>query len=428
MDDNVLWLDKQLNIGLWWNYYNGVHRKMLKARHGIDDNLTVNLVRLAVDKVVSYLFGKGLHFEVGAEGMDEQDAYLVDVWGANRQSLLLQQVGTSGAVAGHVFLKILEGDPPRLINLDPSVIQVGVNPDDYTEVRAFRMEWLSRDSSGEKIKRIQVIARENEQAWSITDSVQRVDAPNQATVVNQVVWKYPFAPIVHCQNLPRPFEFYGVSDVEQLIALQDTVNFTVSNIGKILRLHGHPKTIGSGFTAKELQTSPDEMFILPSPDAKVYNLEMQSDLSSSIEFYKRLIEAWHEIARIPTVSAGNLDNVGSLSGVALRILYEPLIELVESKRETYGAMLVELNQNLLAMRFGGAPGDYSVRVVWSELLPRNMTEEAQVALLKQQIGVSQETLLRELGYDPELEARRRNVTSTDAADQLLVAMERRAVQ
>jgi len=91
-------------------------------------------------------------------------------------------------------------------------------------------------------------------------------------------------------------------------------------------------------------------------------------------------------------------------------------------------MLTELNQDLLAMKFGGAPGDYDVRVVWPELLPRNMTEETQAALLKQQIGVSQETLLRELGYDPELEAQRRQVTSTDAADQLLTAMERRAAQ
>lgn len=423
--DNVLWLDKQLSVGEWWNYYNGKHRKMLKIRHGVDDNLTVNLVRLAVDKVVSYLFGKGLRFEVGAEGRDEFDEYLDRLWQANRQPLLLQQIGTSGAVAGHVFVKILEGDPARLVNLDPSMIQVGVNPDDYTEVLAFRMEWLSYDSRGDKLKRIQQIARENEQAWTIQDSVQRVDAPQQATVVNQVIWKYPFPPIVHCQNLPRPFEFHGVSDVEQLIALQDTVNFTVSNIGKILRLHGHPKTIGTGFTAKELSTSPEEMLILPSADAKIFNLEMQSDLSSSIEFYKRLIDAWHEIARIPSVSVGNLDNVGSLSGVALRILYEPLLELIESKRETYGAMLTELNQCLLAMKFGGSPSDYGVRVVWPELLPRNVAEETQNAILKQQIGVSQETLLRELGYDPGLESQRRNVTSADAADQLLTAMERR---
>lgn len=419
---NLLWLSNTIDAAQAWDYYDGKHRKMLKVKRGIDDNLTVNLIRLAIDKTTAYLFGKGVQFKTGDE---TQDAWLAEVWAQNKRALFLQQLGVTGAVVGHCFIKIAprENAAPRLTLLDPMIVKVGIEPDDYQTVNGYELTWQSKDERGDAVTRIQTIERASDAAWTITDKQQRGNAP--ATVLNQVVWAYPFAPILSGQNLPRAHQFFGQSDVAQLFALQDVVNFTASNIGKILRLHAHPKTIGTGFATKQLDTSPDEMLVLPSADAKVFNLEMQSDLASSIAFYGKLLEAWHELARIPAVSTGTLSDVGALSGTALRILYEPLLELVESKQQTYGDLLRDVNRALLAIGLGGDYASYQVDVKFPELLPRNAKEETETALLKQQVGVSTPTLLGELGYNAETELAQSEATSADAAAQMLTALERR---
>jgi len=114
-----------------------------------------------------------------------------------------------------------------------------------------------------------------------------------------------------------------------------------------LKYHGHPKTWGKGFEAAELRIAVDETVVLPSPDAELHNLEMLNDLSSAIDFYKRLKEALHETSQIPEVALGKLESTNGLSGLALQILYQPLIEKTETKRQLYGEMLVDLNRRML---------------------------------------------------------------------------------
>ncbi len=51
--------------------------------------------------------------------------------------------------------------------------------------------------------------------------------------VSDVRWPYAFAPIVDCQNLPAPNEYWGVSDIEDdLIEITDASNFIMSNLVK----------------------------------------------------------------------------------------------------------------------------------------------------------------------------------------------------
>jgi len=149
---------------------------------------------------------------------------------------------------------------------------------------------------------------------------------------------------------------------------------------------------------------------------------MQSDLASSIELYKRLREALHEISRIPEVATGKLETTGQLSGSALQILYQPLLEKTETKRRTYGDMLVELNRRLLAM--GGFGDEVFTTIHWPELLPFDPMQERQAALIDQQLGVSNDTLLQRLGYDPDLERQKREVSGDQLGDQLLTAFDR----
>jgi len=132
----------------------------------------------------------------------------------------------------------------------------------------------------------------------------------------------------------------------------------------------------------------------------------------------------HEISQIPEVATGKTEGIGALSGVAMAILYQPLLEKTEDKRGTYGEMLIELNRRLLAL--GGFGEENRTVLHWPELLPSDPLQERQTLMLDQQLGASQDTLLTKAGYDPDLERQKREVRSKELGEKLLTDFEQGA--
>jgi hypothetical protein len=407
-----------------WRAYHGQQPKPLRVRPGQpDDNVVVNYCRVIVDKGVSFLFGQDLRFELDEVAETEAEQWLAACWRANRKMTTLQKLALNGAIAGHAFIKIVPQQPyPRLVVLDPATVAVTWDPDDLEQVVRYRIQYPAIDpQTGKPITVRQLIARDGP-TWQITDQRSPADRTVWQTV-SETVWPYPWPPIVDCQNLPCPNEFWGISDLEDdLLQLNASINFVFSNLARIIRFHAHPKTWGRGFSANQLNVAVDETIVLPSPDASLQNLEMTSDLASSIQLLQRLREALHEIARVPEVATGRLERAGALSGVALQILYQPLIEKTETKRRTYGDLLTELNRRLLAL--GGYGDDQHTIIHWPALIPGDPESEAKTLLLWQQLGASQDTILQKLGLDPDLERQKRDVTSAALGEQLLTAFER----
>lgn len=409
-----------------WERYYGRFPKPLKVRSGQpDDNVIVNMARVIVDKGVSFLFGQDVTFEIDETTTTPAEEWLASCWQANRQMTFLQKLALNGGVCGHVFVKIVL-DPqyayPRLILLDPATVLPVWDPHDIERVLRYRIQYPATDPDTGKPITIRQWIELDGAVWRITDQVSRADSTQWVTTAENT-WPYPWPPIVDCQNLPNPNEYWGLPDLgEDLLQLNESINFVLSNLARIIRFHAHPKTWGRGFTAQQLKIAVDETIVLPSPDAELHNLEMESDLASSIALYERLREALHEVARVPDVATGKLDRTGPLSGVALSILYQPLIEKTETKRRTYGDLLVELNRRMLAL--GGFGEDNITVLHWPELLPGDVLQERQAALLDHQLGVSARTLLQQLGYDPELEQQKRQEEDAALGDRLLTAFDR----
>lgn len=358
-----------------WRAYYGEMPRPLRVRPGDpDDNILLNFPRLVVDKGVSALFGAEPGLAVGGDARGERaQAWLDRVWEANRKGALLHAIGVNGAVCGHAFVRIRPGAAgaglPRLVNLDPQTVSVFHEADDYEAVTAYRLEWHGMDPrSGRPCAFRETIERRRggPAPWSVRTEASEGDGPWRTA--SEAAWPFAWPPIAGCQNLPAPNEVWGVGDLEgDVLAVCSAINFTLSNMARILRFHAHPKTWGSGFSARQLDVAVDGLTILPSPDARLQNLEMQSDLGSSLQMYGRLKEALHEIARIPEVAMGRLEGLGALSGTALRILYEPLVEKTRTKRLLYGELLEDLGRRLLEM--GGFGAGARVEVAWPPLGP-----------------------------------------------------------
>jgi hypothetical protein len=394
---------KQRMDDAWAAYYGHTPDPLIIKPGQADDNVKVNKARVVVDKGVSFLFGGDITFQCDETAPAGAQQWLDACWKANRQGSLLHDLALNGGVCGHTFLKVdlpnpAEGEEfPQLSVQDPATYSVVWDPRNIKRVLSFTVQWNAVDPTSTKVMNYKQEIVKSGNGWTITDKESKPDSSTWA-VTNTVRWPYPWAPVAQCKNLPAPNEWWGISDIEaDVLGLNRAASFTLSNAQRIIRFHGHPKTVTSGVSGADINVDVDGVISLLSPDAKMWNLEMQSDLQSTINQYEKICEAIHEVARVPAISTGTLDKLGPLSGVALKVLYQPLIEKTDSKRTLYGEMLQDLCTNLLAL--GGYP-KCPVTITWPEMLPVDPLQELQTLLLMDQLGIiSKQTMADKVHLD-----------------------------
>jgi len=409
-----------------WAAYWGIYTRPLLVVDGEQDpNITVNFARIIVDKSVGALFGKNVNFDIAGNRdpqgrrtvmeRDPREAWLDACWAANRKMSLLQKLALNGSVSGHGFLKLLAPSPehghafPRVINLNPMQTRVLFRADDLDVVEQYIIEWDFIGPDNRSVYYRQFIKRESNGGvpeWWIGEArASSVDA-GYLPVGPAVRWPYSWAPIVDCQNLPQPNNYYGLPDLsEDVLHIVDRLNFVFSNWNKTLRMHAHPQGWATGVRASQIEMSPDKTLVLPDKEAKIGLLEMMSEMNSTNMLADKLLQLLHELSRIPEVSSGKLENIGNLSGIALQILYEPLSELAEMKRENYGPLLSQVNSHLLELGNQGA--DLQVATQWPELLPGDPETQRKVVAMDMAMGItSKETAAGTFNHDWELERAR----------------------
>lgn len=421
---------RKQQMGDAWKAFRGELQDPLKvSANQPNDNVKTNRCAPIVYKGVSFLFGQTLRIECrgsAVEGSAEPriQTFVDGLWGDDDDKMtLLSQAGINGGVCGQAFLKLIPAQAqmkyPRIVVLDPMLIRIVTAPDDCSLTLAYLIEYPGVND----IQKRQIISRTDpgilagiageydlDDTWTITNYERRGQAGLWYQASESDIWPWPFAPIFTNQNLPNPNEAWGMPDLSQdIIEINRVLNFIQSNTSRILKFHAHPKTWGKGFKAAQIQTGVDDVLIIESMDGTLQNLEMHSDLASSLQFISMLRDSMDEQSRVPAVALGRMENMvrGEISGVALQLLFQPLIEKTVQKQRLYGKTIREICRAALVIA-GLLPleqyEDYTVNLHWQELLPIDDLQAAQTALTYQQVGVSQATILAKLGFDAEDEA------------------------
>ena len=411
-----------------WRAYYGDHNKPLKKKKKQPDfNLMVNYIKLAIEVKTAFLFGepgKEIRFTTDADitAHTEQELYLKNLWGFNRKLTKLNKLALNGHITGMAYVLVQRpingGMFPRLTILDPEIVRPVWNPEDIDELEKVIIQYDAKDPETGKILTYKKTIERNGINWRILDQSRHPDGKlfSDPTIEE---WPYTWCPVHHCQNYVDPNTFWGMSDVEdEVIGLNDAINFTLSNINKILYFHAHPKPWAKGVRADQIKANTEDMTVLESPDGMLANLEMRGDLGASITFYQTLRNAFKQISHVPEVSLGGIDDPARVSSLALRVLYGPLLMQIGQKRITYGEMLSELNRHLLEM---GNPewAGTAVENHWPYVLPEDPETEARTLAIHQQLGTSQRTILAKLGYQPDDEAANREHEQQSLGDALL---------
>lgn len=411
------------------SYRNGQQERQLKVKSGDpDDNLTVNFVGLIADRSYSMLFGKGVKFDLPGEDDAQEAVYINSVWKANKKALLLQKVAVFGSEAGTWYLKIVPGGAiddagnlvPRLIALDPATVRIDAAPEDVETVIRYTISYNITGPDGEDTRRKEVIevsqppmdedgnAPDNyEQTWTIAEYMLNAKTFGHWMQIGEPeIWPYEFPPIIHCQNLPDGLSAYGIPDItDDVIELQDRLNFIASNISKIIRYHAHPRTWGRQTGQMDrVNWGPDEMPVFKSDSAMVANLEMQSDLASSQGFLAWLRQSMMDITQTVDISS-MADKIGALTNFGLRVLYQDALAKLGIKQELYGEALTEINHRLLEL--AGFANTNGGAVVWPDPLPKNAQEEQAALSGDLAMGiVSKQTVATKRGYEWSQEEQR----------------------
>jgi hypothetical protein len=412
VNPNLVVLEKQMNADDLarirsyvdkWNYFDGFHWEDIEESD--KPEVTENWCRRFVNKFIASEFNDGFSFKFNEKVEEEVLPFLNEVWEGNKKDLLIQQLGQMKGVTGDAFLHV---------HFEPKYIDGKLNPDfddpfdEYEEGRirlflvpssiCFPQYADGYDTSAMESCTIMFPVRE-------TPNVFGGGLPNRYHIKRFVYTKneiveyedkeelsrtpnpYGVIPIVHFKNLSLAGRHFGLSDLEDLIPLNTELNLKNSDTSEILDYHASPITVIFGARVGQLEKGANKIWAGLPKDAKVQNIELNSDLGASSDYRDSIKKAMHEISGVPELATGSGNVVSNLSGVALQIAFMPLVDTIKMKRANTKESLKLVNKIVLkiARQEGLLTVDESIKnkdifnheVIFSDILPKDMMLELQ---------------------------------------------------
>lgn len=392
-----------------WLYYKGIMPEPLKLeKDGYNDNVILAKIDQLADKTVSFLYGDGITFNAG-EGTgrdDPADQALDDLWRANRGSLTQHKMALNGALCGHVAVRIepRQGMPPRIVPINPAHFSVFWDQADYEHVLWYRLQYRYANGSGKRVDYVNGSAMAddgNPDRWyEIVYGIEPHSSHWAEAGRRPLPWAWP--PIVDWQNMPLPADYYGQDDIARALRLNDALNFVASDYNRILKHHGHPRTIGVGMQAGDVVGSEVGGFWTvnkPATEAQIYNLEMASDLAAARELMGILnAEIWQSGRMVDPQTLK--DRVGTLTNFGLKVLYTDAITKTQTKRELYSEGFQAINQRCLEIM--GMQVPETIETIWPDVLPQDQVAVGTAVIAELGAGLLSKQQARDkLGVDHE---------------------------
>lgn len=368
------------------DFYSGEQWAGTGRRRSGETRLVFNYARVLLRKAVSYLMPGPVMFDVLPDDETIPEATirraeraLRRVYDAHDQHTVDVQSALDAAVLGDGAFKVtwnLRRQSPLVAPIDPANLWAWWEPDNPGEVyrvvqrysvsaeeaeRLFDVAAGSEPNSGQR--RVTVVEDWTAEHYRIElDGQVAIDAANP----------YGWIPYVVYPNIARPHEFWGASDLEDLIDVCRELNSRMTTISRILQVSGYPITVLENVSGSEgVRPEPGAIWELPE-DSKAYLLDMLGGaVTLHIDYVNLLYRQLHDLSETPRTAFG--DSGRSLSGVALEVEIQPLVQKVMRKRRVWDAVYRRRNALVLDLleRFGGLPlgGLRATRAIWGEVLP-----------------------------------------------------------
>ena len=395
-----------------WDFYEGYHWEDIPDTD--TPEITVNYCAAFVNKYVAFELGSGFTFTVHKDcesTVVTKDGrtlfeYLEDVWEDNNQMAFSTEMGQMKSVTGESWVQVRYYRPDeiedpfykypdgrlRLLIQPTGVVFPEFDPHQKGVLRKLSIIYSYWDYENygilkTKSRRVQKTFR---QVWT-KDKVLTQYGDRQAT---ETVNKYGFIPFVQIKNFILAGRNEGVSDLENVIPMNTEYNLKKSNVSEILDYHAAPVTLVYGAKIGNLEKGANKLWGGLPKDAKVQNLELNSDLGASNNYLGTLKTEMCEIGGIPETVLGGASAISNTSGVALQYMNLPLIERTKVKRQSTEDGLERLNEYIIVVSLleGLITKDQKIPLrdfVHTEVtLPETLPKDTLLELQQLQIEIS----------------------------------------
>jgi hypothetical protein len=383
------WLDGQdiqrMNRYREYLEFHGGNQWLTRRRAG-ETRLVFNYARVLVRKAVSYLMPTPVTFDVlpGPDGTPDEALRLAEralnaVYSDHDQHTVDFQSALDASVLGDGAFKVTwsaRRGAPLVAPVDPATLWAWWEPDNPGEVYRVMQRYTLSDTEAERLLGIgsaspvgsAPVRRTVVEDWWRDRYRVEVDGETVVEAANPYGW----IPYVIYPNIARPHEFWGASDLEDLLDVCRELNGRMTTISRILQVSGYPITVLENVTGSDgIRAEPGAIWELPE-DSKAYLLDMLGGaVSLHIDYVNLLYRQLHDLSETPRTAFG--DSGRSLSGVALEVEIQPLVQKVMRKRRVWDAVYRRRNALVLDLleRFGGLPlaGLRRTQPRWGAVLP-----------------------------------------------------------
>lgn len=410
-----------------WNFYEGYHWEELPD---VDTpEITVNYCQAFVNKFVAFELGGGFTFtthdttellKVTPDGRTLFE-YLEDVWEDNKEYIFATELGQMKSVTGEAWVQVRyysadELDDPfgeypdgrlALLLQPTSVVFPEYDPHQRGKLKKISIiyQYYDYEKTG-LLGRTKRTLKTFKQVWTKEECITYNGGKDPEVVPN----RYGVIPFVQIKNFILAGRNEGVSDIENIIPMNVEYNLKKSNVSEILDYHAAPVTVVYGAKIGNLEKGANKLWGGLPKDARVENLQLNSDLAASSNYLDTLKLEMCEVGGIPETVLGGAKSISNTSGVALQYMNLPLIEKTRVKRQATEDGLERLHKLIILVSiYEGLimkPKDIPLRdflhteVSLPDTLPKDTLIELQQILQELAAGLeSREGALKRMGRE-----------------------------
>lgn len=459
---------KNLPYTLDWRYADGDHpltytnQRLKEVFQTLDARFTENWCGLVLNATLE---------RIQLQGFDCMDAevktQLAALWSEQNLAQDADEVHEAALVCGESFLVCwpdAQGEPQAYYN-DPRLCHVVYEAENQRQAR-FAAKWWNDEDGRRRMTLYYPDHLEYYVSRNKAENVGSVAAFGPAELASAGN-PYGEIPVFHFRTRRRAV----ISDLADVIPVQNGLNKLLADMMVAAEYGAFAQrwVISNSDTLGKLKNSPNEIWSLPAGDGMGQQTQVgqfsPTELGNYLDAIDRLALAIAIISRTPKhyfIGQG-----GDPSGEALIAMEAPLNKKAQSRinrftptwRRAAAFMLKVMGRPVdaqsLTPRFArpetvqprtqaevrqmsitsGIPLTTMLqREGWTEAELAQLVVEQEAArqvdreraLLDQQLGVSKDTLLEQLGYDPEVEAQKREAQGAELGEQLLTAFDRGA--
>lgn len=341
-----------------------------------------------------------------------------------REGELYTEAGVTGDAYGVVYYdapRPLGTGLPRLYPNKADVMRVRYDDDGRIVLAA--KSWLQVGGPNDKKRRLTIYTA-NEIFKLITVDTAEAEMPKELEkyepykevngLGQRVAWPIVHnlgrVPVVHYANNAPMVGDFGISELKDVIPLQDALNKSVADMLVAMEYNAFQQRWAIGIEGPEIdeqgnkvmpfKQGPGELWWSTNADAKFGDFttaDLKQFLAAQDQFDL-------DIARVSHTPVHWLIMTGTPpSGESIKVSVEPFTDKIEDRQTGWGAE--HATAMSLMFQLSGIGTDFLIEPEWEEAAPRSEREQAEIGKMMADAGVPLEIAARVMGLEEEELAR-----------------------